>query len=383
MLVAWCESEWTQPVPPETAVDDSYGSWYKSAFYFRLALQELQLMYNYVDPEQVLAGELERYELLYLPMTCAISDELGEALAEWVEAGGTLIADHRFAITDERGAPRDDSLLERLFGVRRTQPDAVYELATLTGPAEKSFETSGREFVEMVGDAESDASYPDGTPAVIFREVGDGLTAYINGVLPKYDPTVIDMIAELMREGGVDRPVTVDSGDPADPARAWECARYELGDAEIVGLIRDHRLVEGEQTCEVNFGGTAHIYDMRGREYIGETEKNVVTLGPGETAMFAVLPYEVTGLQITGDGPDLRTTVQATDDPTDHVFHVTVTDPEGNRARAYTRNVLAGGGSADLRIPLALNDPAGEWAVTVRDVLSGVENSATFQWRQG
>ncbi|MBD3292961.1 MAG: hypothetical protein GF393_08565, partial [Armatimonadia bacterium] len=360
MLVAWCESEWTQPVPPESAVDDSYGSWFKSAFYFRLAMQELQLMYNYVAPEQVLEGELDRYRVLYLPMTCAISDELGEALAEWVEGGGTLFADMRFAVTDEHGAPRDGALLRRLFGVRRTQPDAVYELATLTGPAGKNFDTSAHEIVEPVGDAETDASYPDGTPAVIFREVGQGKTAYLNGVLPKYDPTVIDMFDELMRESDVERHVTVDSGDPESPARAWECARYELGAAEIVGLIRDHRLVEEAQTCEVSFGRTAHIYDMRGRTYIGETEKNLVTLGPGETAMFAVLPYEVTGLRITGDGPDLRATVQATDDPTDHVFHITVTGPDGEVRPAYTRNVLASGGSADLRIPLALNAPAGE-----------------------
>ncbi|MFP4250044.1 MAG: beta-galactosidase trimerization domain-containing protein, partial [Armatimonadota bacterium] len=358
--------------------DDSYGSWFKSAFYFRLALQELQLMYNYVAPEQILEGELDRYTLLYLPMTCAISDELGEALVDWVEGGGTLIADHRFAITDERGAPRDDALLERLFGVRRAQPDAVYELATLTGPGGQSFETSGREIVEMVGDADCDASYADGTPAVIFREVGAGRTAYINGILPKYDPTVVRMIDELMRESGVERHVRVDSADPENPARAWECARYELGEAEIVGLIRDHRLVDEPQTCEVSFGRTAHIYDMRAREYIGETEKNLVTLGPGETAMFAVLPYEVTGVQITGDLPDLRASVVAEGDLTDHVLHVTVTDPRGDPAPAYTRNVLAPGGSADLRIPLALNDAAGEWTVTVRDVLSGVEASATF-----
>ena len=378
MLVAWCESEWTQPVPPETDVNDSYGSWFKSAFYFRLALQELQLMYNYVAPEQVLAGELDRYKLLYLPMTCAISDELGEALVEWVEGGGTLMADMRFGVTDEHGAPRGGELLERLFGVRRVQPGAVYALTTLTGPGGQTFETSGHEIVEAVGDAETDASYPDGTPAVIFREVGQGKTAYLNGVLPKYDPTVVRMIDELTREGGVERHVAVDSGDAEAPARAWECARYELGDAEIVGLIRDHRLVEEAQTCTVNFDRTAHIYDMRARQYIGETDSTLTTLGPGETAMYALLPYEVTGLQITGELPDLRASVMGDGDLTDHVLHVTVTDPQGNPAPAYTRNVLAPGGSAELHIPLALNDPAGEWTVTVRDVLSGVEASATF-----
>ncbi len=382
MLVAWCESEWTQPVPPENEVDDSYGSWFKSAFYFRLALQELQLMYNYVAPEQILAGELENYQLLYLPMTCAISDELGEALAEWVEGGGTLFADMRFAVTDEHGTPRDGELLERLFGVRRTEPGAVYELATLTGPGGQSFETSAHEIVEAVGDAETDASYPDGTPTAIFRQVGAGKTAYLNGVLPKYAPTVMDMFDELMREGGVERHVSVDSGDPENPARAWECARYELGEAEIVGLIRDHRLVEEAQTCQVTFPA-GHAYDMRAREYLGDTDQVELTLGPGETAMLCVLPYEVTGVQIVGADNEMRASVLADGDRTDHVLHVTVTDPDGNPAPTYTRNILAEGGSADLHIPLALNDPAGEWTVTVRDVLSGVEASGSFEWRFG
>ena len=178
-----------------------------------------------------------------------------------------------------------------------------------------------------------------------------------------------------------ERHVIVDSGDPESPARAWECARYELGEAEIVGLIRDHRLVEEPQTCEVNFGRTAHIYDMRKREYIGETEKNLVTLGPGETAMFAVLPYEVDGLQVIGAGAEMRASVLAAGPVTDHVFHVTVSDPAGNLSPAYTRNVLAPGGTADLRIPLALSDPAGEWSVTVRDVLSGAEVRTAFDWQ--
>lgn len=383
MLVAWCESTWDLPEPPETAVDDAYGSWYKSAFYFRLALQELQLMYNYVAPEQILAGELDRYRVLFLPMTFAISDELAEALVEWVEDGGTLIADLQFARTDERGSPRDGAMLERLFGVRRAQPEAVYELATLTGPGEQTFDTSAREIVEMLGDAESDASYADGTPAVIFREVGAGRTAYLNGLLPKYDPSVIGMFDEAMREGGVERRVVVDSGDPENPARAWECAEYELGTARIVGLIRDHRLSSDSQTCTVDFGRVAHIYDMRAQEYLGETQTAQLTLLPGEAACLALLPHEVTGVQVVADGPRLRGNILSGGEVSDHVLHVEVAGPDGEVRPAYTRNISASGGAAELVIPLALSDPAGEWSVTVRDVLSGREGSARFEWQPG
>ncbi|MGC9319395.1 MAG: beta-galactosidase trimerization domain-containing protein [Armatimonadota bacterium] len=384
MLVAWCESDWTQPVPPETAVDDSYGSYFKSAFYFRLALQELQLMYNYVAPEQVLEGELSRYRVLFLPFTCAISDELADALMAWVEDGGTLVADMRLAVTDEHGARRNDDLLERLMGVRRTQPDAVYELAELTGPGGAGFESSAREVVEPTAGAESDASYPDGSPAVIFREVGDGRTVYLNCLLPKYDPVAVEMVGELMEEAGVERHVLVDSGDPESPARAWECARYDLGEAEIVGLIRDHRLVEEPQTCTVRLGREAHVYDMRGRTSLGRTDAFEATLAPGEAGAWALLPYEVAGIELTlGEATEYEVALQAAGEVGDHVLHVTVTGPDGELRPAYTRNVLAEGGRYAGRVPLAVNDPEGEWTVTVRDVLSGVTARASIAWQHG
>ncbi|MEA3403417.1 MAG: beta-galactosidase trimerization domain-containing protein [Armatimonadota bacterium] len=380
MLVAWCESEWTQPVPPETEVDDSYGSYFKSAFYFRLALQELQLTYNYVAPQQVLEGELSRYTVLFLPFTCAISDELADALMEWVEDGGTLVADMRLAVTDEHGSPRDGDLLERLMGVARTQPGAVYELAELTGPGGASFETSAREMIEPIGGAQSDAFYADGSPAVIFREVGEGRTIYFNCLLPKYDPVAVEMVGELLGEAGVERRVIVDSGDPENPARAWECARYELGEAEIVGLIRDHRLAEEPQTCTVRLDREAHVYDMRGRTSLGRTDSFEATLAPGEAGAWALLPYQVTGIQVAGAANEMRLTVQADAEVGDHVLHISVSDPEGRARPAYSRNVLARNGVADVRIPLALNDPPGEWTVTARDVLSGRTLQTSFAW---
>jgi hypothetical protein len=227
------------------------------------------------------------------------------------------------------------------------------------------------------------ASYADGTPAVISRQVGEGHTVYLNCLLPKYDPVAVEMVRGLLEDAGIARRVVVDSGDPDELARAWECAEYELGEARIVGLIRDHRLTEGPQTCQVRLGTPAHLYDMRAREYLGEGGATTVTLGRGETAMLALLPYIVTGITIAGDGTAQRVEIEAAGEITDHVLHVTVRDPDGNLASAYTRNVAAPRGVADLHIPLALSDPAGRWTLTVGDVLSGVERSAGFDWTPG
>jgi len=54
-------------------------------------------------------------------------------------------------------------------------------------------------------------------------------------------------------------------------------------------------------------------------------------------------------------------------------------NPQGAAVWPYTSNVLAKGGRAAIRIPLALNDPPGTWQVRVRDVLSGVAGQAVLK----
>ena len=373
MLVSWCESSWEQPVPPESGVTDAYGSYFKSASYFRLLLNELQLTCKYLAPPQILGGELDSYQVLFLPFTMAISDELADKLLAWVEAGGTLIADLRLARTDEHGKPREDDLLERLMAVRRTVLEATYELAQVTAFEGIQFETSARESIEAMAGAEVIGEHTDGTPALVTRALGDGRTVYLNFLLPKYDAGAVEMLEALLADAGVERPVILRTDDPESPARAWECARFRRGDIELVGLIRDHRLVEEPQTATVNFGRAAHVYDLRGRQYLGETQAIEATLAPGEARVYALLPYAVSGMSLNlGGETSYEVSLNAGAPVGDHVLHLAWTDPEGKVVRAYEKNVLATGGRYQGHIPLALNDSQGQWTLTIRDVLSGV-----------
>ncbi len=381
MLVAWCESTWDQPVPPEGSVTDSYGSYFKSAFYFRLLLNELQLTCNYVAPPQILDGGLEKYKMLFLPFTAAISDEVGDKLLDWVQAGGTLIADMRLARTDEHGKPRDTDLLERLMAVRRTAPEATYESGQVTVSDGRTFETSARETIEAVGGAQVIGKHADGTPALVRRKLGRGATIYLNFLLPKYDPAAVKMLEALLVDAGVERPVVVNTKDPDNPARAWECARFRRGEIELVGLIRDHRLVEQPQSAAVEFDRTAHVFDLRARTGLGEARAVESTLAPGEAKVYALLPYNVTGIDLAlGEEWSYAVALQGTGQVGDHVLHISLTDPKGNRQRAYDKNVLAVGGKYESRLPFALNDGEGEWTLTIRDVLTGVTAQARVSY---
>ena len=55
----------------------------------------------------------------------------------------------------------------------------------------------------------------------------------------------------------------------------------------------------------------------------------------------------------------------------DAVFHVELTDLDGNPVPYYGGNLVAPHGTATYTLPLARNDKPGDWTVRVHDVLAG------------
>jgi uncharacterized protein YfaS (alpha-2-macroglobulin family) len=71
----------------------------------------------------------------------------------------------------------------------------------------------------------------------------------------------------------------------------------------------------------------------------------------------------------------------ATDDaatPNRHIVHVDVLNPDGRLVRQYAGNVELTDGAGAYRFPTALNDPAGQWTVRVKDVVSGATDHQSF-----
>jgi hypothetical protein len=64
-----------------------------------------------------------------------------------------------------------------------------------------------------------------------------------------------------------------------------------------------------------------------------------------------------------------------------HLVHVTVKDPSANVISHYSGNLLAPGGGAAKLLPVAVNDPAGAWTVTVTDVLTAQTQTTRIEVR--
>ncbi|MEN6344151.1 MAG: beta-galactosidase [Armatimonadia bacterium] len=400
MLVSWCQSKTTEPDPSEADGCDSYGSFFRSAFFFRQHLNELQLDYQYVTPEQITGSEvLRQFPMLILPFTVAANGDLVSKLESYVEAGGVLVGDLNCLRTDEHGKPYPDSaLLRRLFGVERGTGGIDYGKTTVTGEAAGSglnlqgltLQLFGRETLTAAG-AKVLAHHATGEPAVLLQAHGKGLAVYLNFGMPAYDVGVREILRQVTAAAGIPREVTVDAVPEGNPPRCYELATFRRGPLTVYGLIRDFRRCQDSDPVRVRFGEASHLYDLRAGKYLGEVKETQATLDPGSCVLYACLPYRVTALRLTAPaqvrpGDELRVTAALeTSQGTagDHVLHLELVDPAGVTHFEYQRNLLAPSGKLDATWPLARNDSPGVWTVKARDVLTGTTQTARFEVTRG
>jgi len=131
----------------------------------------------------------------------------------------------------------------------------------------------------------------------------------------------------------------------------------------------------------------AHLYDVRAGKYLGEAREWQGDLPQGGLTILARLPYRVEGLTATVEAPAVapgtaavvRATLKGGAPWARHAIHMDVARPDGTVAPVYALNQWTTDGTCRFTVPHALNDPAGVWRATVRDVLSGA--CGTASWR--
>jgi len=174
------------------------------------ALQNHQLPYEVLTSDELLAGIACRYPVIYLPHGRAISDAVLDALTEFVQRGGRLVADVPLGFLDDCGKlrrPGPDSAQGKLFGAwfdnihdARTQPRHVGDARVAHFFAD--VELCGASVVE---------TFDDGSPAMTEHRLGKG-----TAVLVGFDPA-----RECQRPGNAAMEAVIASVCGSGYERGW------------------------------------------------------------------------------------------------------------------------------------------------------------------
>jgi|LSQX01.1.fsa_nt_gb hypothetical protein len=364
MYVGWMLSDFEgDPGGPGGRADDPYGSHGWSRMAWRHLIRATGRQYDWLCAEQ-LPEAIEGYDVLVLPATYALDERVVEAARSLLARGGTIIADMGVGITNEHGLPgaRDEALAEIFDLQREAVPVWTKREMTLDG-----------ETVEVYADAEGD-------PSITRKDhAGGGRAFYLSFVAPRSN----EMIAWLEAEGFRGLPkIAQMSHLPGEPGE-YEFVRLESGPIAMLGVLRERRMDLSDGPLTLTLPEEREVYDVRAHRHLGRSDTITADLLPGQTALYALLPYRVESVTVTaadaagGASCAITATINASaPTPGDHVLRVEVRDPAGALSDAYTRMVVSERGVATVSIPFALNDAPGDWRVAVRDVATGMQGEA-------
>ncbi len=248
-----------------SSLDNTCQSLGKNRVAWCKLLEDCGYQYEIVDANDVEAGALldRGYRVLVLGRALALSDATCQAIRRFVEAGGTVIADHLTALLDERGVGRGDrGGLDDLFGLRRDESRGYFDGQTL---AEIDGERYRSPFLDRLrhDPARAYRGAPvieRGTTAttgrardrigsadvVIERSVGPGLAIYLNlSPVPYYDHHVRlgepgqawrDLVSEVLTRAEL-RPFARVLDRDGRVVPMAEVVRWRRGARLVVGVV--------------------------------------------------------------------------------------------------------------------------------------------------
>jgi len=369
---------------------------------------------SYAELEQ---GKLTRDEFsaLLLAGNQALSRREAQAILDFAQAGGTVIADLRPGVANQHGTAYERSPLDALFGVKQNPREfqPVLGAPTIKPSGSVSFAGALPEATadgSLATDGGRAAGTVDEAPAVIVNQYGKGRGILLNFSLAPYavaaaskskedfagwqeTATTREFVSKLLTLAGVKPRAWV---EPTLPR--CDVARFRHGKLEYVGVIQalprpgdqyTSREVEppSPTAATVRFAQAAEVYDVRAHKDLGRSDRVKTRITPGRAQLYALLPYRATSLDVTAaprslpQGAELsyKLTLRADKQPGRHVFRVTVAGPDGQERNWYSRNALAENGECSGVLKLALNDPVGQWKLKAHDVATGVAGELAFQ----
>jgi len=328
------------------------------------------LQFRYVTDRMLRQGEVDlaKYRTLFLPRTEAMGDKEAQAIRTFVERGGTVVADFRPGLYDDHCKRRARGVLDELFGIRQNAAGRArtVNLGKSNSLADAAFSLDGAVAGRTI----------DGIPLMLKHSVGKGLAILLNSQMNNLSrPELAGIHKDSFR--GV-APVYAVKGLDGSKAENVEVTRWLNGGIEIVSLLRKDG---AKQELAVSFTGTKYVYDLRSRKSHGPCNWFTTTLLPNRASFFVFTNKPAPELRIILDSQAVQPGMTAKADisiPGAEGMHaVKMTVHAGDRQLEWhDRSFLVGSKPLSIRMPVAYNDPLGEYRVEFTDLFTNITYAA-------
>lgn len=200
------------------------------------AMYQSRMPADFIHPDQISAGKLDDYKVLYLPFAFMLPKSSAEQIETFVRKGGVVMAEARTGWNDENGYCGEAVPgfgLSKVFGCRekgaQTVDDniPVHIHITKEHPAISLLKKGDilvgayfREALETLSPtAEVIGEFEDGSPAIVVNQYGEGLAMFVGTMLSAAfyrfdDPNSGKLLRGLPAMAHLTQPVTVEGVDP-------------------------------------------------------------------------------------------------------------------------------------------------------------------------
>ncbi len=366
---------------------------------FRAMMEDYGITYDYLAYGTMeKSGVPEKYKVLILPLSSALSDKEIDAIKAFVQRGGLLIADLMPGFYDEHGAVRENNPLAELFGVKAI------------GNAERSTAQVQYKTIISIKSAYADAAAAvtsaralctlNGKPVLFVNNYGKGKAVYFASSVPatfgdwelmrfsKGNINASKFITGLFHELlHIERKIPALMKSPGMPGARFTARRS--GDGFFAAVLRDPTTsaMLGKFTIPflLQLSGKYHVYDVINKKYLGFTDKFKYPFAPDTQALFALMPYKVEAVKLDLKSNARRVTLNieavksSGSGSCDHTFRVKVYSPDGKENKSFSQMVFADKNQGSMSFVLPLNLPEKNWKFEVTDIISGITESVVLK----
>jgi hypothetical protein len=346
--------------------------------------------FRYVTDRMLRLGEFDasQYKILFLPRAEAIGDSEAQVIRRFVENGGTVVADFRPGLYDDHCKPREKGVLDDLFGIQRILRTGAAEVNIQAGNSRiKTFADLGIKLV----DAQAMQLF-EGSPVFVFRKAGKGKAILLNSEMSRLSPLLSALnITGAVNPGtqngffsstfwGFKPVIKVERLDGGIPEKV-EITRWRNDRIDIISFFRKGGAAE---EIAVSLPKEKFVYNLRARNTLGSCKRFTTTILPNRASFFVLTDNPVSAPRI---GLDSTTAQQGS------VLeaNLSVRGAEGMHAvkmrihagdrhlEWYDKTLIVGQKPIRVEIPVALNDPVGDYRIILNDLFSNETNGTTLK----